>query len=75
MLYRNFGTTDLTASVVGFGVWTVSTKMWGVTDEDVRLRLLRRAFDLGVPFYAPADVSGDGPRRLSAAPARRAGSA
>ena len=60
MQYRNFGTTDLKASVVGFGVWTVSTRMWGVTDEDVRLRLLRRAFELGVTFYDTADVYGDG---------------
>ena len=60
MLYRNFGTTDLNASVVGFGVWTVSTRMWGVTDEAVRLRLLRRAFELGVTFYDTADVYGDG---------------
>ena len=60
MQYRNFGTTDLRASVVGFGVWTVSTRMWGVTDEVVRLRLLRQAFELGVTFYDTADVYGDG---------------
>jgi len=60
MQYRNFGTTGLRASVVGFGVWTVSTRMWGVTDEAVRLRLLRRAFELGVTFYDTADVYGDG---------------
>jgi aryl-alcohol dehydrogenase-like predicted oxidoreductase len=60
MQYRNFGDTDLKASVVGFGVWTVSTRMWGVTDEDVRRRLLRRAFELGVTFYDTADVYGDG---------------
>ena len=60
MQYRNFGTTDLKASVVGFGVWTVSTRMWGVVDEAVRLRLLRRAFELGVTFYDTADVYGDG---------------
>ena len=60
MQYRNFGTTDLRASVVGFGVWTVSTRMWGVTDEAIRLRLLRRAFELGVTFYDTADVYGDG---------------
>lgn len=60
MQYRNFGKTDLKASVVGFGVWTVSTTMWGVTDETVRLRLLRRAFELGVTFYDTADVYGDG---------------
>ncbi len=60
MQYRHFGSTDLTASVVGFGVWTVSTRMWGVTDEALRLRLLRRAFELGVTFYDTADVYGDG---------------
>jgi len=60
MQYRNFGSTDLRASVVGFGVWTVSTRMWGVTDEAVRLRLLRRAYELGVTFYDTADVYGDG---------------
>ena len=60
MQYRNFGKTDLCASVVGFGVWTVSTRMWGVTDEAVRLHLLRRAFELGVTFYDTADVYGDG---------------
>lgn len=60
MQYRKFGSTDLEASVVGFGVWTVSTRMWGVTDEDVRLRLLRRAFELGVTFFDTADVYGDG---------------
>ena len=60
MQYRNFGTTDLKASVVGFGVWTVSTKMWGVTDEALRRRLLTRAYELGVTFYDTADVYGDG---------------
>lgn len=60
MQYRNFGSTDLKASVVGFGVWTVSTRMWGVTEEDLRLRLLHQAFELGVTFYDTADVYGDG---------------
>ena len=60
MQYRNFGQTDLIASVVGFGVWTVSTAMWGVTDTTLRHSLLRRAFDLGVTFYDTADVYGDG---------------
>jgi aryl-alcohol dehydrogenase-like predicted oxidoreductase len=60
MQYRNFGRSDLKASVVGFGVWTVSTTMWGVTDHAIRLRLLRRAFELGVTFYDTADVYGDG---------------
>src|SRR5580658_5362479 len=60
MQYREFGRTGLRASAVGFGVWTVSTTMWGVTDEALRLRLLQRAFELGVTFYDTADVYGDG---------------
>jgi aryl-alcohol dehydrogenase-like predicted oxidoreductase len=60
MKYRHFGNTDLKASVVGFGVWTVSTTMWGITDTDVRLSLLRRADELGITFYDTADVYGDG---------------
>lgn len=60
MKYRSFGSSDLKVSVVGFGVWTVSTSMWGVTDHDVRLSLLHRAYDLGITFYDTADVYGDG---------------
>jgi aryl-alcohol dehydrogenase-like predicted oxidoreductase len=60
MKYRNFGKTDLKASVVGFGVWTVSTSMWGVNDHELRLSLLRRAKELGITFYDTADVYGDG---------------
>jgi aryl-alcohol dehydrogenase-like predicted oxidoreductase len=60
MLYRNFGSTDLRASVVGFGVWTVSTSMWGVNDHETRIGLLQRAYELGITFYDTADVYGDG---------------
>ena len=60
MQYRALGDTGLTVSAVGFGVWTVSTTMWGIEDDAVGLHLLRRAFDLGVTFYDTADVYGDG---------------
>ena len=60
MRYRRFGVTDLNASEVGFGVWTVGTPMWGIKDEAVGIRLLQRAFDLGITFYDTADVYGDG---------------
>jgi aryl-alcohol dehydrogenase-like predicted oxidoreductase len=60
MRYRTFGTTDLTASEVGFGVWTVGTTMWGIKDEAVGVRLLQKALDLGITFYDTADVYGDG---------------
>jgi aryl-alcohol dehydrogenase-like predicted oxidoreductase len=60
MKYRRFGRSDLIASEVGFGVWTVGTPMWGITDEAVGIRLLRRALELGITFYDTADVYGDG---------------
>ncbi len=60
MRYRRFGDSDLTASEVGFGVWTVGTPMWGITDKAVGLRLLGRALDLGITFFDTADVYGDG---------------
>ncbi len=60
MEYRELTGTGLKVSAVGFGVWTVSTTMWGVTDHEVRLGLLRRALELGITFYDTADVYGDG---------------
>jgi len=60
MRYRTIGNTDVAVSEVGFGVWTVSTTWWGVTDEAVGLSLLREAFDLGVTFFDTADTYGNG---------------
>jgi len=60
MRYRTFGNTELVASEVGFGVWTVGTTMWGIKDEAIGIQLLRKAFDLGITFYDTADVYGDG---------------
>ncbi|HXG41540.1 MAG TPA: aldo/keto reductase [Dehalococcoidia bacterium] len=60
MKYRRLGRTDLTVSEVGFGVWSVATTWWGVTDQELGKRLLRRAFDLGINFYDTADVYGNG---------------
>jgi len=62
MKYRVLKGTKLKVSEVGFGVWTVGTKMWGVADDDydTGVRLLRQALDLGVTFFDTADVYGDG---------------
>ena len=60
MKYRKVGTTDVTVSEVGFGVWTVSTSWWGVTDEAVGVKLLRQAYDAGITFFDTADTYGNG---------------
>ncbi len=60
MKNRIIGTTDVTVSEVGFGVWTVSTTWWGITDEAFGVRLLQRAFDAGITFFDTADAYGNG---------------
>ena len=60
MRYVPFGKTGLEVSQLGFGVWTVGTSWWGITDKQVGLELMRRAYDLGVTFFDTADTYGDG---------------
>ncbi|MBI4641358.1 MAG: aldo/keto reductase [Candidatus Tectomicrobia bacterium] len=60
MRYRTLSQSDLEVSEVGFGVWTVSTTWWGITDEKVGIDLLRRAFDFGITFFDTADTYGNG---------------
>ena len=60
MQYRTLGSTNLRLSAVGFGVWTVSTSWWGITDEQQGIDLLRKAYELGVTFFDTADTYGNG---------------
>ncbi|MFV9511530.1 aldo/keto reductase [Tepidibacillus sp. LV47] len=61
MKYRQLPNTNLQVSEIGFGVWTVATKWWGVTDEEYGKRLLRSAYeDYGINFFDTADVYGNG---------------
>ncbi len=60
MQYRTLGPTDLRLSVIGFGVWSVSTNWWGVADDDFGRALLRKAFDAGINFFDTADTYGNG---------------
>ena len=47
-------------SEVGFGVWTVATNWWGVTDHAFGVRLIQQAFDAGITFFGTADAYGNG---------------
>ena len=61
MQYRTFPGTDLKVSVIGFGVWTVSTTWWGVTDENLRRKLLRDAYEkYGINHINTGPTYGDG---------------
>jgi aryl-alcohol dehydrogenase-like predicted oxidoreductase len=60
MQYRTIPGTKVTVSTVGFGVWTVATTWWGITERQVGIDLLRQALDLGITFYDTADTYSDG---------------
>lgn len=60
MKYRTIPGTDVRVSEIGFGVWTVATTWWGITDRAVGIDMLRRALDLGITFYDTADTYSDG---------------
>lgn len=59
MEYRTFGQTDITASVVGFGMWTVSTDWWE-NDPAEAVKLVQDAFARGITFFDTADTYGNG---------------
>jgi aryl-alcohol dehydrogenase-like predicted oxidoreductase len=60
MKYRPLGSSGLTVSAVGFGMWTVSTGWWGIDDDDFARKLTRRAYELGITFFDTADTYGNG---------------
>jgi len=61
MRYRTFPGTDVSASEVGFGLWTLSTGWWGEKTDDEAVAMLREAYDAqGVTFYDAADAYGNG---------------
>jgi aryl-alcohol dehydrogenase-like predicted oxidoreductase len=60
MRTRAFGSTGITASEVGFGLWTISTGWWGEHSDESAISLLREAYDLGITLYDTADTYGEG---------------
>ena len=60
MQTRAFGSSGITASEVGFGLWTVSTGWWGEHSDESAVALLREAYDLGITLYDTADTYGEG---------------
>ena len=60
MKFRAIGQSDVTVSEIGFGVWTVATRWWGITDRALGIQLLQKAFDLGITFFDTADTYGNG---------------
>ncbi len=60
MKYRQLASTDLHLSVVGFGLWTLSTEAWPTVPENDAANLLVSAFELGINYFDTADSDGEG---------------
>jgi aryl-alcohol dehydrogenase-like predicted oxidoreductase len=60
MKTREFGSSGITASEVGFGLWTISTGWWGEHSDESAIALLREAYELGITLYDTADTYGEG---------------
>jgi len=64
MKYRDFGSTGIKVSEVGFGGWGIGGNehghSYGSTDDKVSLDAINKALDLGCNFFDTADVYGFG---------------
>jgi len=61
MKYRKLGRSGIKVSEIGFGAWTIGLDWWGKKiDDDEAIRMLKRAYDLGINFYETADMYGKG---------------
>lgn len=59
MRYRELGSTGLRVSEVSYGVYSL-TGLYGRVDRREAVKLLRRAYDLGINLYDTADFYGFG---------------
>ena len=61
MKYRRLGKSGIKVSEIGFGAWTLGLDWWGKTiDDSEAIKMLKRAYDLGINFYETADMYGKG---------------
>lgn len=61
MKYRKLGKSKIIVSEIGFGAWSIGLDWWGKKiDDDEGLKMLKRAYDLGITFYDTADIYGKG---------------
>ena len=60
MEYRKLGNSGLDVSVVGFGLWTLSTGWWGEYTDAEAVALLRESRSLGYTFFDASDSYGNG---------------
>jgi len=61
MKYRKLGKSGIKVSEIGFGAWVIGLNWWGKKiEDDEGIRMLKKAYDLGINFYDTADIYGRG---------------
>jgi aryl-alcohol dehydrogenase-like predicted oxidoreductase len=60
MQYKKLGKNGPLVSTIGFGAWAIGGMHWGKTDDEVSIKALHEAIDLGVTLIDTADVYGFG---------------
>lgn len=61
MKYRTLGKSGIKVSEIGFGAWTIGLDWWGKKIDDAEaIKMLKKAYDVGINFYEMADMYGKG---------------
>lgn len=61
MRYRKLGRSEIKISEIGFGAWTIGLDWWGKKiDDNEAIKMLKKAYDLGINFFESADMYGKG---------------
>lgn len=61
MKYRKLGRSGIKVSEIGFGAWTIGLDWWGKKiEDDEAIKMLKKAYDLGINFFEIADMYGKG---------------
>ena len=58
MEQRQFGSSDLFSSAIGFGSWEMSMRQYGQIDADEASRAVRMAVDYGITLFDTAETYG-----------------
>lgn len=57
---KKLGNSDVTISSVGLGIMGMSPGMYGAIDDELSIKTIHRALELGVQLFDTADVYGNG---------------
>jgi len=60
MKFRTLGRTGFTVSEIGYGAWGIGKSMWVGAEDELSLKALHRAADLGLNFIDTALAYGNG---------------